>query len=396
MLLALFACTFPSDEGSNWEGANAGECADGADNDGDGAYDCDDTDCGGAPDCAESAGETGDADADADADADTDTDTVNHAPTSPAVTIVPSAPSAGDLLVCTLVTPSSDSDGDSLAYSVAWTRDGEPVEGAETTLYEDDTMPAAETVAVADATWTCTMTASDGELTASGSALALLPGTCDVQDVTTCGDDLAAVAGLTSDIVTDLGTQSACTEAAYVPPATSTRTSFTLTPRVEVCDEGGEMYTVSTVLRVVEDGHAAEIGLQADWPDGTQAILRRWYYDSADGNGAHATLTTATGNQDWLGDGESMGYDGWRYGWVRGMSAEGGWVSLQLSVDLGRGEITYRMYDPDTSSDPYEGTLVTSLADELPTFSVYHYSGYYAAPGQFAEIAMDPELWTIE
>ena len=36
------------------EGANPGECSDGADNDFDGDYDCNDTDCAGAPDCLES------------------------------------------------------------------------------------------------------------------------------------------------------------------------------------------------------------------------------------------------------------------------------------------------------------------------------------------------------
>jgi hypothetical protein len=51
------------------EGMNAGECADGADNDGDGYFDCDDNDCWGSPDCDES-----DTDADSDTDSDTDTD----------------------------------------------------------------------------------------------------------------------------------------------------------------------------------------------------------------------------------------------------------------------------------------------------------------------------------
>ncbi|MFH1464121.1 MAG: hypothetical protein ABIO70_07030 [Pseudomonadota bacterium] len=44
------------------EGRYAGECADGADNDGDGLYDCDDEDCAGAPDCAEGGEDTEDSD----------------------------------------------------------------------------------------------------------------------------------------------------------------------------------------------------------------------------------------------------------------------------------------------------------------------------------------------
>ena len=50
------------------EGNEPGECADGADNDSDGLYDCNDPDCAGAPDCA-----TGDDDDDATGDDDDDT-----------------------------------------------------------------------------------------------------------------------------------------------------------------------------------------------------------------------------------------------------------------------------------------------------------------------------------
>ena len=38
---------------TRWEGKYAGECEDGADNDGDGLYDCLDPDCEGAPVCNE-------------------------------------------------------------------------------------------------------------------------------------------------------------------------------------------------------------------------------------------------------------------------------------------------------------------------------------------------------
>jgi hypothetical protein len=43
------------------EGRNAGECSDAADNDGDGAFDCDDADCAGSSDCdaASDSGDTG-------------------------------------------------------------------------------------------------------------------------------------------------------------------------------------------------------------------------------------------------------------------------------------------------------------------------------------------------
>ena len=59
------------------EGDEAGECSDGADNDQNGLFDCDDEGCAGSPDCEEETEDTdseGDTDTDADADTDTDTD----------------------------------------------------------------------------------------------------------------------------------------------------------------------------------------------------------------------------------------------------------------------------------------------------------------------------------
>ncbi len=66
--LWLAACASPT------EGTEGGDCRDGADNDRDGFFDCDDDGCWGSPDCGES-----DADTDADVDSDTDADTGLHA-----------------------------------------------------------------------------------------------------------------------------------------------------------------------------------------------------------------------------------------------------------------------------------------------------------------------------
>ena len=60
--------------GEQFEGDDAGECEDDADNDMDGLFDCEDDDCAGASACAEA-----DTDTDADADTDTDTDTDSDA-----------------------------------------------------------------------------------------------------------------------------------------------------------------------------------------------------------------------------------------------------------------------------------------------------------------------------
>ena len=56
------------------EGTEAGDCSDGADNDADGLFDCNDDGCTGAPDCIDIPEPDADADADADADTDADAD----------------------------------------------------------------------------------------------------------------------------------------------------------------------------------------------------------------------------------------------------------------------------------------------------------------------------------
>ena len=50
MLLTILLSCRPTDtpEERRWEGQHSGECDDGADNDGDGAFDCFDDDCAGA------------------------------------------------------------------------------------------------------------------------------------------------------------------------------------------------------------------------------------------------------------------------------------------------------------------------------------------------------------
>jgi hypothetical protein len=67
LFLLFSACSLP-------EGRNPYDCSDGADNDGDGRFDCDDDGCAGSPDCVADTGPPWDSDADTDADADSDTD----------------------------------------------------------------------------------------------------------------------------------------------------------------------------------------------------------------------------------------------------------------------------------------------------------------------------------
>jgi formylglycine-generating enzyme required for sulfatase activity len=76
--LALVALGVSCDDGGeDREGDDPGECDDGADNDSDGLFDCDDDDCAGAPVCG---GGDGDADSDADTDGDADSDADGDVP----------------------------------------------------------------------------------------------------------------------------------------------------------------------------------------------------------------------------------------------------------------------------------------------------------------------------
>ncbi len=98
----------------------------------------------------------------------------DSAPTAPVASIVATADPqnpGSDTLRCEAATPSTDVDGDALTYTVSWTMDGEPYTGA-TDLLAGDTIFAADTAR--GATWVCSLTASDGELTSA-------PGTASVQ-----------------------------------------------------------------------------------------------------------------------------------------------------------------------------------------------------------------------
>ena len=70
ILIAFLTLSCKVAEPEAYEGDDPGECDDGADNDRDGFFDCDDNDCQNSPICT-----GGDADTDTDTDGDVDTDT---------------------------------------------------------------------------------------------------------------------------------------------------------------------------------------------------------------------------------------------------------------------------------------------------------------------------------
>ena len=72
---------------------------------------------------------------------------LNTSPTMPGVTITPTGAIEGDGLVCTISTPSTDADGDTLTYTVSWMLQGATYMGTvQTTTETGDTIPAGLTV----------------------------------------------------------------------------------------------------------------------------------------------------------------------------------------------------------------------------------------------------------
>lgn len=83
---------------------------------------------------------------------------VNLAPTTPTITLGPTHPEVDDDLICSLIGPSVDPEGQALSYSGEFWVDGAP------TLYSFSTFPATLPAAATDEgqQWTCRVWASDG------------------------------------------------------------------------------------------------------------------------------------------------------------------------------------------------------------------------------------------
>jgi hypothetical protein len=85
------------------------------------------------------------------------------APTTPQVLITPAAPRTGDDLTCSLTVPSVDPEGQAIAHTFRWLRDGQP------TGLTGPLLSFGETAR--DEAWTCSVVGSDGTLeSAAGEA----------------------------------------------------------------------------------------------------------------------------------------------------------------------------------------------------------------------------------
>ena len=85
---------------------------------------------------------------------------VNTAPTAPTIDITPGSPRAGDSLVCSIVTASTDADGDPITYDITWDDGTSILSAATTTTRAGDTVPGS--YVGASETWTCEVVADDG------------------------------------------------------------------------------------------------------------------------------------------------------------------------------------------------------------------------------------------
>lgn len=112
------------------EGDDIGECGDGADNDGNGLFDCDDLACAGAPECAP-----------------------NQPPSAPEVVLDPASPTTEDTIRCVIETASVDPEGDDVEYAWSWTLDGNAIDSAATAIDPDQT--------VRGDVWMCTVVPTD-------------------------------------------------------------------------------------------------------------------------------------------------------------------------------------------------------------------------------------------
>jgi hypothetical protein len=137
-----------------------------------------------------------DSNLDSEADTGSATETAsNGAPSAPTVSITPIAPTDADTLTCAIDIASVDPEGDVLTYAYAWSSDaGGNSSGA--TLTADRTTVGE--------TWTCSVTASDGEWTSdAGTASATIVG----GPIAVCSADPAEVTAI-SGTTTFMGASS--------------------------------------------------------------------------------------------------------------------------------------------------------------------------------------------
>jgi hypothetical protein len=152
LLLAASGVAGCSKPAAPAEGREPGDCTNRADDDGDGAFDCEDDGCSGSPDCAD---DTGDSDADTDTDADTDADTDSDTDTDTDVDFgayrceaVETSPSGGGGIIYVSPTGNDGNDGSSEAQAVKTIAAAQALAGAGDVIWLEPGATFAESVYV--------------------------------------------------------------------------------------------------------------------------------------------------------------------------------------------------------------------------------------------------------
>lgn len=103
----------------------------------------------------------------------------NTAPTTATIEITPDPPDSNDDLICEITADATDTDGDTLSYTIEWDVDGIAYTAATTTYETGDTVPGSATTR--GEIWTCTVTANDGtdDGPAATDSVTIGTGTCD-------------------------------------------------------------------------------------------------------------------------------------------------------------------------------------------------------------------------
>ncbi len=91
----------------------------------------------------------------------------NSAPTAPVVLVTPALPTGADDITCSVIGVGTDRDGDPLTYLFAWTKNGQPFDGAVAQA-SSSTVPNALTSA--GDLFVCTVAVSDGTAQTSGNS----------------------------------------------------------------------------------------------------------------------------------------------------------------------------------------------------------------------------------
>ncbi|MBM4393870.1 MAG: LamG domain-containing protein, partial [Deltaproteobacteria bacterium] len=310
----------------------------------------------------------------------------NSAPTAPEVEITPEDAEEGDDLTCTVVTESTDADGDAVTYSFAWDVDGVDYTGA--------TDSAAESVVDgADVgsgqTWTCEVVAGDGDATSSVASSSLTTEAA-------CGDGLyASFEDDTNCPIAhwDMSTMSGTRVADLIGDNDLTVTG---SPLAGVDGVVGATYSIASSSQYFTSIDAYPSRLSGS---GSKSISLWAYLDAKGGDGDGISVFASFGGKNSDGTSFCACYDNEVGDDEPSLGAGGAAYDLQGTTPWGLGRWYHYAitYDGVTSSIYVDGVLESSRAVTLRTgttydkyavavHTLYGASTHYLASGRVDEV----------